>query len=59
MQVSREHVVDILARAGLTAGQERRVLALDYPADYERVLELFATFGIYPDELTSRLGGSP
>jgi hypothetical protein len=59
MQVSREHVADILARAGLRPDQERRVLALDYPAEYERVLELFASFGVYPDELTSRLGGSP
>jgi hypothetical protein len=59
MRVTREHVLDILARAGLTPEQERRVLALEYPADYDEVLDLFASFGMYPDRLISRMGGSP
>jgi hypothetical protein len=57
--VTREHVLDILARAGLTSEQERRILALEYPADYDEVLDLFASFGMYPDLLISRMGGSP
>jgi hypothetical protein len=59
MQVSRAHVLDIIARAGLTDEQRERVLALSYPADQEHVLEVFRTMGVYPDELISRMGGSP
>jgi hypothetical protein len=59
VQVSRAHVLDIIARAGLTDAQRDRVLALSYPADRERVLELFRSMGVYSDELISRMGGSP
>jgi hypothetical protein len=59
VQVSRAHVLDIIARAGLTDAQRDRVLALPYPADQERVIELFRSMGIYIDELITRMGGSP
>lgn len=59
MQVSRAHVLDIIARAGLTAEQRERVLALSYPADLERVLALFRSMGVNHDQLVSRMGGSP
>ena len=59
MQVSREHVIDILDRSGLTPEQRERVLALRYPADYGQVLELFRSMGVNHDELISRMGGSP
>jgi hypothetical protein len=52
-------VLDIIARAGLTAEQRERVLALSYPADLERVLALFRSMGVNHDQLVSRMGGSP
>jgi hypothetical protein len=58
-QVTREHVLDILSRAGLTPEQEQRILALPYPVDFERVLKEFAEFGVTRDWLISRMGGSP
>jgi hypothetical protein len=58
-QVTREHVVDILSRAGLTPEQERRILALPYPVDFDRVVQEFADFGVTRDWLVSRMGGSP
>lgn len=59
MQLSRAHVLDIIARAGLTEEQRERVLSLSYPADREKVLELFASMGVTRDDLLSRMGGSP
>jgi hypothetical protein len=59
VQVSREHVIDILDRSGLTGERRERILALDYPADYEEVLDLFRSMGVNHDELISRMGGSP
>jgi hypothetical protein len=59
VQVTRAHVQDILDRSPLTAEQRERVLALNYPADYEQVLELFRSMGVYRDELISLMGGSP
>jgi hypothetical protein len=59
VQVSREHVLDIIDRSGLTAEQRERVLALDYPADFQQVLELFRSMGVNHDALITRMGGSP
>jgi hypothetical protein len=59
MQVSRAHVLDILDRADLSPEQRDRILALDYPADYDRVLALFRSMGVNHDALISRMGGSP
>jgi hypothetical protein len=58
-QVSRDHVRDVLRHAGLTPEQEQSILALPYPADLERVLAIFASYGVTRDWLISRLGGSP
>jgi hypothetical protein len=59
MQVTRQHVVDILRIAGLPelAEEARRVLPdrIEYN-DAERFL---AQYGITKDELISRRGGSP
>jgi hypothetical protein len=58
-QVTREHVLDILAHAHLTPEQEQTVLALSYPADIEQVMAVFARYGITKDSLINRMGGSP
>jgi hypothetical protein len=34
--ITREHVLDILARAGLTPKQEQAILALPYPVEVNR-----------------------
>jgi hypothetical protein len=58
-QVTREHVLDILAHAHLTAEQERNILALSYPADLDEVIAEFARYGVTRDWLVNQLGGSP
>ncbi|HKF33573.1 MAG TPA: hypothetical protein VKB37_14500 [Jatrophihabitantaceae bacterium] len=58
-QVTREHVRDILAHAHLTPEQERNILELSYPADIEKVIAIFAEYGVTRDWLTDQLGGSP
>jgi hypothetical protein len=58
-QVSLEHVRDVLRYAHLTPEQEESILALPYPADLERVMAMFARYGVTKDVLMSRLGGSP
>lgn len=58
-QVTREHVLDILAHAHLTREQEQTILALSYPADIDQVMAVFARYGITKDALINRMGGSP
>jgi hypothetical protein len=57
--ITRENVLDILARAGLTPEQEQAILALPYPVEVDRVTEAFARYGVTKDWLIGRLGGSP
>jgi hypothetical protein len=42
--ITREHLLDILARAGLTPEQEQTILALRYPVELDRVTEAFARY---------------
>jgi hypothetical protein len=58
-QVTREHVRDVLAHAHLTPEQERDILELSYPTDVEKVIAMFAKYGVTRDWLMDRLGGSP
>jgi hypothetical protein len=59
MQVTRQHVVDILRIAGLPelAGEAYRVLP--DPVEYNHAARFLAQYGITKDELISRVGGSP
>ena len=59
MQVTRQHVVDILRIAGRLelAGEVRRVLP--DPVEYNQAARYLAHYGITKDELISRMGGSP
>ena len=59
MQVTRQHVVDILRIAGLPelAGEAHRVLS--DPVEYNHAARFLAQHGITKDELISRVGGSP
>ena len=59
LQITRQHVVDLLPIMGLTPEQEARLLALHYPVDFSVAAAAFASVGVALDTLTDRMGGSP
>ena len=59
MQVTRQHVVDILRIAGLLDLAEEALRALPDPVDYNHAARFLGQYGITKDELISRRGGSP
>jgi len=59
MQVTRQHVVDILRIAALPDLAEEALQALPDPVEYNRAERFLALYGITKDELISRRGGSP
>jgi hypothetical protein len=59
MQVTRQHVVDILRLTGLPALAEEAGRALPDPVEYNRAERFLLQYGITKDELISRRGGSP
>jgi hypothetical protein len=59
MQVTRQHVVDILRIAGLAGLAEEARRMLPDPVEYNRAERFLAQYGITKDELISRRGGSP
>ena len=59
MQVTRQHVVDILRITGLSALAEEARRVLPDPVEYNYAQRFLAQYGITKDELISRRGGSP
>ena len=59
MQVTRQHVVDILRTAGLLDLAEEARRVLPDPVEYNHAARFLAEYGITKDELISRMGGSP
>jgi hypothetical protein len=59
MQVTRQHVVDILRMAALPDLAEEAFRALPDPVEYKHAERFLAQYGISKDELISRRGGSP
>jgi hypothetical protein len=59
MEVTRQHVVEVLQRAGLWEEAEQAKLSLPDLADLDRVAEFLFARGITKDTLVSLLGGSP
>jgi hypothetical protein len=59
MQVTRQHVVDILRTARLPELAEEAHRALPDPVEYDRAARFLFRYGITKDELISRMGGSP
>jgi hypothetical protein len=59
MQVTRQHVVDILRIAGLPELAEEVHRMLPDPVEYNDAERFLAQYGITKDELISRRGGSP
>ena len=59
MQVTRQHVVDILRTARLPELAEEAVRVLPDPVEYNHAALFLAQYGITKDVLISRVGGSP
>ena len=59
MQLTRQHVVDVLRRTGLPQMAEEALRDLADPVDSEQVAAWAVTYGINMDDLISRMGGSP
>ena len=59
VQLTRQHVVDLLRRAGLREMAEDALRDLPDPVDSERVAAWAVPYGINMDDLISRMGGSP
>jgi hypothetical protein len=59
MQVTRQHVVDILRIAGLPELAREAHRVLPDPVEDNHAARFLAQYGITKDELISRVGGSP
>ena len=59
MQVTRQHVVDILRRTGLQELADEAVRILPDPVDLDYAVHWSERHGISQDVLVSLMGGSP
>jgi len=59
MQVTRQHVVDILRTAQLPELAEEAHRALPDPVEDNHTARFLFQYGITKDDLISRMGGSP
>jgi hypothetical protein len=59
VQLTRQHVVDVLRKAGLPEMADEALRDLPDPVDSEQVAAWAVPYGVSMDELTSRMGGSP
>ena len=58
-QFSRQHVIDVLNRAGYTELAEEASRVLPDPVDSNQLGEWGLQHGLTLDDLISRMGGSP
>jgi hypothetical protein len=59
VQLTRQHVVDVLRKAGLPEAADQARRDLPDLVDSEQVAEWGVPYGINMDDLISRMGGSP
>ena len=59
MDVSRQHVIDILHIAGLHGLADEVERTLPDPVEFDRAASFLARYGVDASELMSRRGGSP
>ena len=59
VQLTRQHVVDVLRTAGLPELADEALQDLPDPVDSEQVAAWAAPYGINMGDLVSRVGGSP
>jgi hypothetical protein len=59
VELTRQHVVGVLRRAGLVDEAERAQSSLPETVESEELMEILGEHGITRDSLISLLGGSP
>lgn len=59
MEVTRQHVLDTLQRAGYGNDVEKVISSLPDPVDLDDLGDILRPYGITKTELVSRMGGSP
>jgi len=59
VQLTRQHVVDVLYKAGLPEMADEALRDLPDPVDSEQVAAWAVPHGINMGELINRMGGSP
>jgi hypothetical protein len=59
VQLTRQHVVDVLRKAGLPEVAEEAQRELPDPVDSEQAAAWAMPYGVSMDGLISRMGGSP
>jgi hypothetical protein len=59
MQLTKQHVVDVLRTAGWPEMADEALHDLPDPVDSEQVAVWAARHGMNMDDLVSRMGGSP
>jgi hypothetical protein len=59
VQLTRQHMVDVLRRAGLPELAEAARRELPDPVDSEQAAAWAVPYGVNMDDLISRMGGSP
>jgi hypothetical protein len=59
VQVTRQHVVDVLRKAGLPEMADEALRDLPDPVDSEQAAAWAVPYGINMGDLISRMGGSP
>ena len=57
--IAKEHVVEVLRKAGLPEVAEEAERSLPDPVELDRAAEFGQRYGITRDDLISRMGGSP
>ena len=59
MQLTRQHVVDMLRKAGLPEMADEAQRALPDPVDSEQAAAWAVPHGVNMEDLIDRMGGSP
>jgi hypothetical protein len=59
MQVTRQHIVEVLRMAGLPQVADEATRSLPDEMTLERAEQFVGRYGITKDQLISRMGGSP
>ncbi len=59
MEVTRQHVLDVLRRAGFAEAADELSQVLPDTVDLDKIQPFLTPHGITHDVLTSEMGGSP
>ena len=59
MDLSREHIIQMLRRAGLADVAAAAAMSLPDPVDAKALDRFCARYGLSKQSLTDRMGGSP